>query len=262
MALLPRLHLFEFLDQPWLPTWCRQGELDYLQAILDTLRPYDALVPALSELLSLASEPRFVDLCSGAGGPWRTLLPSLEAADAPATALLTDLHPVATTDLPPGVSGHLDPVDARDVPAALAGVRTIFEGLHHFRPHDAREILADACQDAVPIAVCELTVRKVGPLIAQVLLILPLSWVFTLLIRPVRLWRLVLTYLVPVIPLLIWWDGMVSSLRTYTPDELREMTVGLDADGYSWEVQTLKAKGVELTVLLGRPGNQGLSSSA
>jgi hypothetical protein len=105
-------------------------------------------------------------------------------------------------------------------------------------------------------------VRKVGPLIAQVLLILPLSWVFTLLIRPVRLWRLVLTYLVPVIPLLIWWDGMVSSLRTYTPNELREMTVGLDTDGYSWEVQTLKAKGVELTVLLGRPGNPGLSSSA
>jgi len=262
MALLPRLHVFEFLDQPWLPAWFRQGELDYLQTMLDTLRPYDALVPALSELLGLAGQPRFVDLCSGAGGPWRTLLPSLDAAGAPATALLTDLHPVATDDLPPGVDAHPAPVDARDVPAELAGVRTIFEGLHHFRPPDARAILADACQDAVPIAVCELTVRKVGPLIAQVLLILPLSWIFTLLVRPVRLWRLVLTYLVPVIPLLIWWDGIVSSLRTYTPDELRELTAGLDDHGYTWEVQTLREKGAELTVLLGRPGSQPLSPSA
>ena len=41
--------------------------------------------------------------------------------------------------------------------------------------------------------------------------------------KPFRLSRLLATYLVPLIPALVAWDGTVSALRAYAPEELLEI---------------------------------------
>ena len=65
---------------------------------------------------------------------------------------------------------------------------------------------------------------------------------------------LVLTYLVPIIPLLILWDGVVSSLRTYAPADLEKLTTGLGVDGYHWSSGVHRVKGMVITYLIGQPG--------
>ena len=70
-------------------------------------------------------------------------------------------------------------------------------------------------------------------------------------VRPFSLARLLLTYLVPVLPLLILWDGIVSCLRTYRPDELLALTAGLD--GHRWRATELRQRGSIVTVLVGEP---------
>ncbi|RKH20641.1 hypothetical protein D7X74_03415 [Corallococcus sp. CA047B] len=254
MPLLPRLQLFEFLDQPWLPGPLRRGEVDYLRVVLDRVRPYDTVVPQLAELLRTAGTDQIVDLCSGTGGPWRTLLPALRAAHGGAEVTLTDLHPTPVQELPPGAHYRDTPVDATRIPEELTGVRTLFEGLHHFPPEQARALLADAAARGAPFAAYELTQRSLPYLLIQLLLVVPLVWVFTLLIRPMHWWRLVLTYLVPIIPLIILWDGVVSSLRTYTPEDLDKLTEGLDTHGYRWGSGVYRTPGMVITYLIGRPG--------
>jgi hypothetical protein len=253
MPLLPRLQLFEFLDQPWLPEPLRRGETDYLRVVLDRVRPYDSVAPQLAELLRTAGTDQVVDLCSGAGGPWRTLLPALRAVHDRAEVVLTDLHPTPAQELPPGAHYRDTPVDATHIPGELMGVRTLFEGLHHFPPEQARALLADAAARRVPFAAFELTQRSLPYILFQLLLIGPLVWIFTPLIRPLRWWRLVLTYLVPILPLLILWDGVVSSLRTYAPEDLEKLTAGLGGDGYRWSYGVHRAQGMAITYLVGQP---------
>ena len=65
---------------------------------------------------------------------------------------------------------------------------------------------------------------------------------FTPLIRPFRWTRLLWTYVLPVLPLVVLIDGMMSALRTYTADELRDIVASLEADEYAWEVGRLKGK--------------------
>jgi hypothetical protein len=74
-------------------------------------------------------------------------------------------------------------------------------------------------------------------------------------VRPRRLLPLVLTYLPPILPALIWWDGLASTLRTYTPGELKAMAAEVSVDGYDWKVQELKVPGAPIPVLclLGGP---------
>jgi hypothetical protein len=137
------------------------------------------------------------------------------------------------------------------VPPSLTGARTLFDGLHHFRPADARALLADAAAAGAPILVAEASERSVQAVIACLLIplfvIVVMPWV-----RPRSLTALVLTYLIPIVPLLILWDGIVSCLRSYRVDELRALSDGLGS-GYVWEAGAERSRGRAVTWLAGRP---------
>jgi hypothetical protein len=81
---------------------------------------------------------------------------------------------------------------------------------------------------------------------------------FTPLIRPLTLPRLLLTCVVPVFSLVIFWDGLVSALRAHRPEELRQMTRSLAREGYTWEVGEARAPGKPpVTYVLGLPTPPG-----
>ncbi len=184
-----------------------------------------------------------MDLCSGAGGPVPGLLPQLDAAggqDIP--VILTDLYPnrAAFAELEAVTGGRIrgwpEPVSAFDPPAELTGFRTIFTGFHHFRPEQARRILADAVAKRAGIAVFEAQERAVHTVVLIPLLVFVAGVLFTPFAGRVTWQRLVFTYLIPICPLAFAWDGFVSCLRTYSPAELRALTQDLDRPDYHFEI--------------------------
>ena len=74
-------------------------------------------------------------------------------------------------------------------------------------------------------------------------------------IRPFRWSRLFWTYLIPLVPLVSLFDGLVSCLRTYSVAELRELVEGLEGEHYQWEIAELKSKPnpIPVTYLIGVP---------
>jgi hypothetical protein len=72
-------------------------------------------------------------------------------------------------------------------------------------------------------------------------------------IRPFRWSRLLWTYLVPIIPFVLLFDGVVSCLRTYRPQELRKMVGQLDAPEYEWEIGEDSMAKAAITYLIGYP---------
>ena len=49
--------------------------------------------------------------------------------------------------------------------------------------------------------------------------------------------RIIFTYLIPIVPLFVLWDGVVSSLRTYSVEEMKELTGELKgAENYAFEI--------------------------
>jgi hypothetical protein len=138
------------------------------------------------------------------------------------------------------------------VPAEIAGLRTMCNSLHHFAPQDAYAILASAVTAGEPIAIFEVSERSWRG-VFSVLLLPPLLWLITPFIRPLTWWRLLFTYLIPLAPLIIMWDALVSALRIYTPDELRAMGEGLPGPTYLWEADRIWHRGFPITYLFGYP---------
>jgi hypothetical protein len=254
----PRLQLFEFTDLPGLPRPVRRWLGDYLRGVVTLTRLFEPAAPRIAALLRSAGTDQVVDLCSGAGGPWPALAPCVELAlGRPVHVHLTDLHPDGDAwawleaDATRGVTGYPGPVRADRVPAELAGVRTLFDGFHHLPPAAARAVLADASRRGVPILAAEAVERSALGLVG-VLASPLLVWMVTPFLRPVSISRLLLTYLVPVVPLLVLWDGVVSVLRCYRPEELRALASGLPGD-LEWRVERARPRGPAATFLTGTP---------
>jgi hypothetical protein len=257
-ALWPRLHLIELHEQSWVPGVLRRAATDYLTTIIDLADPFGPLVHRLVALCRQTNTTRFVDLCAGASGPWLRLHRAVSAElGRPTQVTLTDLYPntVAFAHVAAVsngcVVGDNASVDARSVPERLTGIRTMFDCFHHFRPAEARAVLADAYQRREAIVIAEGTRRSV-PAVLGMLLAPLLVLVLTPRIRPFSWARLALTYLLPAVPLIVLWDGVISCLRSYRPRELRALSAGLDAR-YRWDVGTYRRRGNVVTFLVGHP---------
>jgi hypothetical protein len=258
-----RLHLFEIGDQPWCPRALRDATTDLLELCFRTWNYYEPIVPRLTAAVEKTEDREIVDLCSGGGGPWPSLL-SVLGDQSPLQVVLTDKYPNAAgaRRVEEGsdgrIRGETRSIDAMAVPANLRGFRTMFTSFHHFRPDAARAILADAVQSHVGIGVFEFTGR--GPWRFAAVALTPFAVLYAVpFLRPLRWPTLLFTYLIPVIPLGVLFDGIVSCLRTYSPSELDELVEPLRGNGYTWEVG--EARGgrwkLPITYLLGCPSSNG-----
>jgi hypothetical protein len=200
-----------------------------------------------------------VDLCSGSGGPWLWLHETLrDSHGRPAEIFLTDLYPNIPTfeRIQQATHGAItywpNAVDAMEVPAQLEGFRTIFSSFHHFSRCEAIAVLQSAVDNRQGIGVFEVARCRPATIALTVFMFLG-GLVTAPCIRPFRLSRLFWTYLLPIVPLLLFWDGLISCLRAYSIKQLQEMTAALDADGYTWEVGQDRDGVATVTYLVGYP---------
>ena len=68
--------------------------------------------------------------------------------------------------------------------------------------------------------------------------------------------RLIWTYLIPVIPFVLWFDGILSCLRAYSPAELAQLISRLEGNDYQWEIGEVTGRLAPVTYMLGYPTQQ------
>lgn len=258
--MLPRLHLFEFEDLSWFPSKWRRYGTDYLTFVAHINKMWKPAIPLIEAgLASSKGGQTIVDLASGSGGYWIHLSHELKRSHPRMKVLLTDWFP-NTGSMKRNASKcevQVDVVHTRvnalRIPRDLSGLRTMFLSFHHFPKRLAKHILRQNVHQNQPILILEGQSRSILNL-----LFMCLSPIMVLLmtpfIKPLEIGRLFWTYIIPVVPILVLWDGVVSVLRTYTPQELLEMTHKIDPQGvFNWKTGTLKNGPATLTFLLGTP---------
>jgi hypothetical protein len=254
-----RMELFEIHDQPRFPALLRDLVTDALQSLWDFSNSYRPVLLLLRDALAKAGTRDVLDLCSGAGGPWFGLVREFDSEHHfPIHVRLTDKYPnrKAFEKVPASqmsmVEFDLRPVDATEVPIDLRGFRTMFSSFHHFGRVEARRVLANAVESGKGLAIFEMARREARIMLA-VCFIPFLVWFLTPRIRPFRWSRLVWTYFVPIVPFVVWFDGWMSCLRSYSQDELRELMLSVPAESYRWELGSQCDGLLPVTYMIGYP---------
>ena len=244
---MKRPRLFEFEDLSWFPKSIRDAGTDLLRFMWEVGKPYKPIVPRLKDALLKTGSQEIVDMASGGGGPIVAIYQELAKSGVSAHITLTDKFPnlgafrYAKARTKGGIDFAEESVDAAAISPHLAGFRTMFAALHHFPPELVRRILQDAVSHRRPIGLFDMAAFPSPPPPSVFLVDTPLSVLLaTPFVRPVRWSRLFWTYVIPVVPLVFPWDGLVSGLRLYTVRELRGIVDSLPANDYVWEMGSEK----------------------
>lgn len=229
MALNKQRRFFEFGDQPWMKGWAREAYLDCLNAGLKFGGHYNDMDKPFR--LWAAGCDEVVDLASGGGGPAETMLLASQSGgkDLP-RIILSDLFPSCehyeqmVKRYGSSRLGYLSsPISADEVPAELPRLRSICSAFHHFSPDKARGIIEDAAKNSDGIFIAEPLQRDLRHFF-MVLLSGPFPYMLgPFLGHHFSLCKLLLCTIIPVFPLLVWFDGCVSALRTYKSEEIEAM---------------------------------------
>jgi hypothetical protein len=256
-----RLELFEIHDQPWFPDFLRREVLDALQMIFERTDTYRPIAGRLRAALDYAGTRSVLDLFSGVGGPWPSLMRLYESEGAPSIeVLLTDKFPAACngndggTCSPKGMRFIPDPIDATAIPECFQGFRTIFSSFHHLSPAQALQFLQESARCGRSIGIFEVASRRAFTL-ASIFMVPVLDWLFAPYRRPFRWSRIVWTYVIPVVPLVLLSDGLISCLRSYSLADLRTMTTRVPTNDYEWQIGEERRGRLPLrvTYLIGYP---------
>jgi len=243
---LPRLQLFEFNDLPGMPAAVRDTVVESLSRTLRWGRILRGVVPPFERFLAQCGAREVLDLGAGAGGPASILAREIrETGRTPPRFLLTDLHPRveawthARSAQPDDIDFVAEPVDATRIPPVLAKgrARTLINVLHHLPEDLARSVLEDAVRGARGIFVVEGFERNPLQFLNFAPAGLPAVALNPLLSPRDRVAKVLLTWLTPAALAISLWDGLVSTMRVYSEDELRAMVAPFGA-GWRWEYGT------------------------
>lgn len=247
-----RFHLIELHEQPWMPALWRTMFQEGLGRSLEITGAYRGFAAPFERFLRRTGAPAVLDLCSGSAEPVIQLREALEEGAPRPAVVLSDLYPDVeefqrVRRSHPGIVDYYpQPVDALHPPADAPGVWTMFRTLHHFKPEQVRAFLTAAAERADGVAVFEATQRVWASLLLALAIPFFAAFIFAFLLRPFR-WRYLLWgVLIPVVPLISFFDTVVSVLRTYSAEELEGFTRAVDVPGFEWEVGSVPVLGFNL----------------
>lgn len=255
---MKRIHLFEWEDQSWCPSFVREAITGFLSVLYPLFKLYDPAYPKINEILQKTKINAIVDCCSGDGGALLLLRDYLEKkGNTSVSMMLTDKYPnigffeKLKNQYGDQIKGYAKSVDATQLPADCHGIRTFFSSFHHFVPEQAIKILQHAVDHRAPIAIFESTKRH--PLDFIRALLSPLIFFFLFPFSgKVNSKKIFFTYFFPVIPFIFMWDYCISNLRTYSEKELHSLVDQVHATHYVWEIGKLTS-GAKTPYLIGYP---------
>jgi hypothetical protein len=225
------LHLFEFMDHPATPKALRATLLDVLDFCNCDFRPwYRQLADDLLHTATTAGCRCVAETGAGAAPILRELALLIRSrppgSEHPLTLIPSDLYPVPDVWHKlqhefPNIQPIYQPVDMFGSHAWPAGTLLLLAAsLHHIPRHRRTLLLEHLLQSATCILIHE-PVRRTP----VSMLLTSLCWFPALLTPAARihrtgsLRRILLCWLVPIVPLMFVWDGLVSCLRQWTDSE-------------------------------------------
>lgn len=193
-----------------------------------------------------------LDLCSGTGRAAEETVKYGIRKNSPLPKLyLSDLFPDLNSfeqlkkKYPDNIDYIAEPLDMMNPPLDKFKLFTICAAFHHLKQKDASRVLNNFLVRGGSLIIFEPLSRSLLNLVMMIIIIpvlVPIYAVVSVLARPRCLISWLFCLIVPIIPLMVCFDGIISILRTYTRSEIEAMLSPQNARTYSITFKKLKTK--------------------
>jgi len=208
----------ELEDFARFPAWLRNFQTEFIGFVVVRFHIYQDFINYISKL-SLPRQP-MTDLCSGSGEPAIHIFKKSDCFDQ---LILSDKFPNKIPQSGDKISYPPESTDVLEMEWQPNMCYTMFNAFHHFKDEDklkiAEKILASGSRSYIveilePSIICffkVLFITTAGTLL------------FTPFVQPSSFKRLFFTYIIPINILTIAYDGIVSVLKSRSPNEYKKL---------------------------------------
>jgi hypothetical protein len=239
----------EFEDQDWFPSRLRDYQTDFLGKISTVLNLYEAFPEVLREFSGVT---KIADLASGSGEAM--ISASKEFRSAGGEIQLTDKFPnlgaAIETANKKGVTYSLESFDMAGEKLPDAELYTMFNSLHHFKKSEIKFFLRKMSAQKKKVIIAEPLQPNLESFIKVFLATTLGCLVLTPFIKPLKLDRLIITYLLPIGLFVTLWDGLASVVKAYRQQELDELRQELSSEGMALELNRKQSPTTKVTYLI------------
>ncbi len=243
---MSRRRLKELHDYYWYPALMREYMTDFLAFFALHFFQYNPVFPVIAKVLRDTGITKIRDLCSGAASCVPRLEKYLNEKNSCNVRIeLTDLYPnikafqrVADA-AGPMVSYCEQPVDAMNTTSEGREFRMMFSAVHHFNEEELENIISNAMDNNCAIGFFDYATRNLLLTLLLMPGLIPLIWCVTPFLRPFSWTRLLLTYILPVVPVLIFIDGFISRWNAYAAKDFEHFRGLVESRGWKCESATL-----------------------
>jgi hypothetical protein len=259
--MIKRLKIKEFHETTYCPAWLRDYLTDFLSFFTYHLNPYKTACQLLKIAMQQSGQTGIVDFCGGNGRYMIKILRNINGSTGTWRAVVCDKFPnqQSVQELSALSGGQVEymaeSVDLLAIKQNLEGFRTIFSGIHHFDEAAIKTFIRSALEQGSGVAFFDYTKRTWFNIIIPALLVPGLVWGVTPFIRPFSWHRLLFTYIIPLVPLLVMVDGCISNWKAYSPAEFKAMVDEFADVDYVWQIGEHKSifGTCPVTYLIGYP---------
>lgn len=207
---MKRLQLPQLTEQRWFPPLLKQLTREFLTWFALRVRATRPFIPVILEGLEHAHYKRLnnFDLTVGAG---------IDAVVKflPENILVKDVSP-------------------ENFNADLPGLYTFINCFHLLPPEKARRYLGEIARAGHPVVVVEGNNDSWWQAVGMTIFVPLTVLLATPFVKPFRWTRLLFTYLLPVLPLVLVVDGVIALFKLYSPRDLDSLTASINVTNYTW----------------------------
>ena len=220
--------LKELHDYPWFPATWRKGMTDFLAFFATFLMQYDPAFPMILKIIQQSGLKRVRDFCSGGASYLLKLDRYLNVEnDLHVNLIMTDKYPDIKTfkRLAERSGGTLsysaEPADALAPPPEKQEFRVMFSAMHHFSLPELELMIEQAVADDCGVGFFDYAMHNHFRTLLLLPGVVPLVWILTPFMLPFSWKRLLWTYILPAIPVMLLIDGFISRWNGYKPEDFK-----------------------------------------
>ncbi len=207
-----RKQITQITNTSWCPKLFKKLVAEFLSWFVLKVNATKPFLPIINEVLKDFNTKNLINLDVGIGAGMEAVLPFL------------------------GRDISVQSIPFSNFDTTRSGVYTFINAFHQLNKNEAEKSLKEIAQSGNPVVIVEGNNDSLWQIVGMTFFV-PLTVLLTApFVKPFRLSRIIFTYFIPVLPIIIVIDGCLALMKLYNPDDLRELVSNLDIPDYTWSI--------------------------
>ncbi|MEM6686972.1 MAG: hypothetical protein AAF617_14415, partial [Bacteroidota bacterium] len=226
---MKRRQITQIINTNWCPEFIKKMIAEFLSWFVLKTNATKPFIPVIEEMLDTTHTKNVINIEFDLGAGIETVQPFLSEEITVTSIHISQFHT------------HTN------------GLYLFVNCFHQLPATNAKEILQKIADSGNPVVVVEGNNDSLWQIVGMTVFV-PLTVLLTaFFVTPFRMLRILFTYIIPILPIIIVIDGCIALLKLYNPNDLRVLSSSVHTKNYTWKAgKNANRRGGKIMYLTGK----------